>query len=134
PPAPIYTLSYTTLFRSAPPSRHSRVPGTLTTVATPLRGDEKPSLTRAREPRDAHKTPRRGSPHAWGALGDLSLKCAGRWSIPTCVGLMRMNLTAAPCSAQPGAGVFPNFGDTALRPPRPKSSAPPVSGPGLFHT
>ena len=37
-------------------------------------------------------------------------------SIPTCVGLMRMNLAALPCSTQPGAGVFPNFGDTALNP------------------
>jgi len=27
---------------------------------------------------------------------------------------------------QPGTAVIPNFGDTALRPPRPKPSAPPL--------
>src|SRR5690554_5810567 len=44
-------------------------------------------------------------------------------TIPTCVGPMCMNLTAPPCSAQPGAEVFPNFDDaTPLRPPSSTSS------------
>src|SRR5690554_3344311 len=45
-------------------------------------------------------------------------------TIPTCVGPMCMNLTAPPCSAQPGTAVFPNFGDAALSPASSTSSAP----------
>src|SRR5690554_4457619 len=45
-------------------------------------------------------------------------------TIPTCVGPMCMNLTAPPCSAQPGTAVIPNFGDTALSPASSTSSAP----------
>ena len=47
-------------------------------------------------------------------------------TIPTCVGLMRMNLAVAPCSAQPGTAISLNFGDAALGSPVGAERAAPI--------
>lgn len=69
------------------------------------------------------QSPRRGSPHAWG-MGDLSQTCR-KLVHPHMRGVDTPEPNGAVLPWQPGTAVFPNFGDTALRPPRPKSSAPP---------
>src|SRR5690606_19794000 len=87
---------------------------------------------RSRIPRDW------GSPHAWGRRWENSPETCRKLvhphmrgeqlrgpdrTIPTCVGLMCMNLTAPPCSAQPGTALSLNFGDVALRSSSSTSSA-----------
>ena len=72
------------------------------------------------------------SPHAWGAGFVSCLEQNQARTIPTCVGPMCPNLTALPCSAQPGTAVFPSFDDAALRSLRwyaahPRSEPEPVN-------